>query len=57
MFNLPDIKSLFQACISNDLLTLLRLSIGPFDSNTIKNMYCTMEKDIVVICLLSEHSF
>ena len=36
MFNLPDIKSLFQACISNGLLTLLRLSIGPFDSNTIK---------------------
>ena len=29
MFNLPDIKSLFQACISNGLLTLLRLSIGP----------------------------
>ena len=57
MFNLLEIQNLFQAFISNGLLTLLRLSIGPFDSNTIKNMYCTMEKDIVVICLLSEHSF
>ena len=36
MFNLPDVESLFQACISNGLLTLLHLSIGRFDSDTIK---------------------
>ena len=46
MVNLPDIESLFQACVLNGSLTLLHLSIGRFDSDAIKKKYCTMEKDM-----------
>ena len=43
---MPDRESLFQACISNGFAYFTAPFDRPLQCDTIKNMYCTMEKDM-----------